>query len=176
MTTEERNQKISEYSSAYDRLTKALADIPREIWQYKPGPDRWSIHEIILHIADSEANSYVRCRRFIAESGLSVMAYDEDKWARELHYHDLSPEGAIELFKCLRQLTAQLIQSLPASTWTNTVEHPENGTMTLDDWLEIYTNHVPEHIQQIEATHNAWLAEQDGQAPDPDKSLFQFNK
>jgi uncharacterized damage-inducible protein DinB len=174
MTPEERNQKINEYASAYDLLTKALANIPGEIWQYKPGPERWSIHEIILHIADSEANSYVRCRRFIAESGLSVMAYDEDTWARELRYHDLSPEDAIELFKCLRQLTYQLIQSLPSNTWANTVEHPENGTMTLDDWLEIYANHVTEHIQQIKATHNAWLAEQEGQAPDPDKSLFKF--
>ncbi len=176
MTPEERDQKISEYSSAYAQLTNALAGIPREIWQYKPGPERWSIHEIILHIADSEANSYVRCRRFIAESGLSVMAYDEDRWARELHYHDLQPEDAIELFKSLRQLTSQLIQSLPASTWSNTVVHPENGIMTLDDWLEIYANHVPEHIQQIQATHRVWMAEQDGQIPDPDKSLFQFHK
>ena len=175
MTPEERNQKISAYASAHHQLTNALAKIPKELWQYKPGPERWSIHEVILHIADSEANSYVRCRRFIAESGLSVMAYDEDQWARKLSYHDQSPEDAIELFKCLRQLTSRLIQSLPASIWSNTVEHPENGTMTLDDWLEIYTNHVHEHIQQIEATHNAWLAKQEGQDPDPGKSLFKFH-
>jgi len=39
------------------------------MWQYRPAPDRWTIHEIVVHIADSEANSYIRCRRCLAEKG-----------------------------------------------------------------------------------------------------------
>ena len=176
MTSEERKQKIEEYASAHDQLVIALKGVPREAWQYKPGPERWSIHEIILHIADSEVNSYVRCRRFIAEPGLSVMAYDENRWAKELNYHDQLTDDAVALLKFLRQMSYRLIKSLPESAWSNTVEHPENGTMTLDDWLEIYTNHIPEHIRQIQETHNAWVAEQKGHAPDPEKSLFKFVK
>jgi len=60
------------------------------MWQYKPGPDRWSIHEIIVHLADSEANSYIRCRRFIAERGSRVMGYDENRWGNSLNYHGRS--------------------------------------------------------------------------------------
>jgi hypothetical protein len=47
--------------------------------------------------------------------------------------------------------------------------------MTMDDWLNVYTHHVPEHIQQMQATHAAWLAEKQGRRPDPDTSLFKFS-
>ena len=45
-----------------------------------------------------------------------------------------------------------------------------------DDWLNIYVNHIAEHIQQMQATYDAWVAEQKGQSPDPEKSLFKFSK
>lgn len=176
MTTEKRNQKIATYGSAYDQLAAALKQFPREMWAYKPGPDRWSIHEITLHLTDSEANSYIRCRRFIAESGKAVMAYDENQWAIALRYHDQSVEDALELFRLLRRMSWNLIKLLPESVWSNTIDHPENGIMRMDDWLTIYTNHVPEHIQQMQATYEAWLDEQKGQMPDPEKSLFQFSR
>jgi hypothetical protein len=59
----ERLQKIESYGAAYDKLIAALPQFPRAMWQYRATPDGWTIHEIIVHIADSEANSYARCRR-----------------------------------------------------------------------------------------------------------------
>jgi transposase len=70
MTPAERREMIADYGAAGDRLADASMQFPKEMWTYKPGPDRWSIHEILVHIADSEVNSYVRCRRFIAVSTL----------------------------------------------------------------------------------------------------------
>ena len=79
MNIEERQQKLAFYGNAYDQLAGALDNYPRDMWDYKPGPERWSIHEILIHIIDSEVNSYVRCRRCIAEPGAAVMAYDENR-------------------------------------------------------------------------------------------------
>ena len=172
MTPAERKHRIDAYGSAHDQLVEALNRFPRSMWQYKPGPDRWSIHQIIFHIADSEANSYIRCRCFLAEPGKTIMAYDENRWAESLHYHDQSTEEALELFRLLRQMSFRLIQNLPEPAWSSSIDHPEAGNMTLDDWLNIYANHIPEHIQQMQATYDTWKAEQGGQAPDPDKSLF----
>lgn len=61
MAPSERHSKIIAYGQAYELLSAALKQFPREMWQYKPGPERWSIHEIMVHLADSEANSYIRC-------------------------------------------------------------------------------------------------------------------
>jgi hypothetical protein len=103
------------------------------------------------------------------------MAYDEDQWAISLQYHEQSAEDALELFKFLRQMSCNLIETLPASAWSNTIKHPEGGIMTLDDWLDIYVNHIADHIQQMQATYDAWVADQEGQSPDPEKSLFKFS-
>ncbi len=156
MNHADRLKKIESYGAAYDQLIAALPQFPREMWQYRAKPDGWTIHEIVVHIADSEANSYVRCRRCIAEPGSTVMAYDEMAWAQKLNYHAQSPEAAIELFRYLRECSYRLIKTLPEAAWTSTIVHPENGVMTMDDWLEVYDRHVPDHIAQMQEVLAAW--------------------
>ena len=157
----DRAAKIERYGEAYDMLVAALARYPSEMWQYTAPEEGWSIHEIVVHITDSEANSFIRCRRLIAEPGESVMAYDENGWAKALHYTEQSPEDALQLFRWLRHNTYRLIKTLPESTWQHTVYHPENGTMSLDDWLDVYASHVPDHIAQMDRIHASWQANRD---------------
>jgi 1,2-phenylacetyl-CoA epoxidase catalytic subunit len=156
MLKEERQKKIKSYGQAYDMLTEALKRFPKESWHYRPAPDRWTIHEIINHITDSEANSYVRCRRFIAEPGEHLMAYDENQWAKILNYPSLSTDLALELFRWLRQASYELIQTIAEKVWKHEAYHPEIGTMTLNDWLEIYERHVRDHIAQMEENYQHW--------------------
>jgi hypothetical protein len=160
MNNAERSQKIEAYGAAYEKLIAALPQFPRDMWQYRPAPDRWTIHEIIVHIADSEANSYVRCRRFIAEPGSTVMGYDEAGWAQRLNYYAQSPAAALELFKQLRAASYHLIKTLPEAVWANTVVHSESGVMTMDEWLDIYDRHVPDHIAQMQEVYTAWQKQQ----------------
>jgi hypothetical protein len=120
-------------------------------------PDGLTLHEILVHLADSEANSFVRCRRAIAEPGAPVMAYDEMRWAAGLRYHDQSPDEAVELLRVLRRNTYHLIRSLPERVWSHAIDHPENGRMTLDDWLDVYERHIRDHVAQMQAVYGAWL-------------------
>ena len=158
MVNEVRQQKIALYGNAAVLLNTALQAFPKEMWLFKPAPDRWSIHELIVHIADSEANSFVRCRKAIVEPGSPVSAYNEPQWARVLNYHQQSTEDALELFKWLRLSSHKLIKNLPEPVWSQTIQHPENGTMTLDDWLDVYAVHVPEHIEQMQGNYANWRA------------------
>ena len=159
MTREERQQLIHSYGQAYVVLTDALKEFPRDMWQWKPAPEKWSVHEIIIHITDSECNSFIRARRFMAEPGSGVYGYDENKWANNLHYHQQSTEDALELFKWLRKTTYDLIRMMDESTWqTATVVHSENGVMKFEDWLRIYEEHIPVHIRQMKRNLDAWNA------------------
>ena len=153
-----RASKIASYGAAYEILIAGLQKFPTEMWDFRDEHGCWSIHEHLVHITDSEANSYIRCRRLIAEPGESLMAYDENGWASALDYPVRSVEGALELFRILRQQTYELIRTLPESAWANTCYHPENGDMTLDDWLDVYDVHIPEHLQYMQENYNAWLA------------------
>ena len=157
MTPAERKQKIESYGKAYDTLTEALTRFPKEMWAFKP-KDGWSIHEILVHIADSEANSFVRCRQLIAEPGSAVLGYDEGQWANALHYTEQNADEAMELFKWLRRASYNLIKSEPDSVAANTVDHSENGIMTFDDWLNVYERHIPEHVEQMQKVYSEWKA------------------
>lgn len=157
MTVDERRQKIVIYGSAYDMLKNAMQRYPREMWRYRPTPEDFTIHEIFLHVADSEANSFVRARHFIAQPESTVSAYDEFGWAQRLNYHGQSPDDAVELFRWLRGNTYKLICDLGDEVWTRTIYHPENGAMRMEDWLDIYARHVPEHVAQMERVYQAWL-------------------
>lgn len=156
MDITQRKQKFESYATAYTRLMEALEGFPRAMWKEHVEHDPWSIHEIIVHIADSEVNSYIRCRQCIAQPGARVMAYDEESWARKLNYLEQDVDEALELFRLLRLRTARLIQNVPDAAWSNTIEHPENGTMTLEDWFDVYDRHVPEHLEQMQRIYDAW--------------------
>jgi hypothetical protein len=157
MTTAERNALIESYGNAYNLLQEALKEFPKEMWQWKPAPEKWSIHDVIIHIADSEANSFVRCRRFIAEPGSGVYGYDENKWAKKLDYHSQSTEESLELFRLLRKTTYDLIKIVDENIWkTATVIHSENGVTSFEQWLKTYEEHIPVHIRQMKRNYEAW--------------------
>jgi len=157
MTNSERNALIESYGNAHNILVESLTKFPKEMWQWKPAPEKWSIHEIIIHITDSEANSYVRCRRFIAEPGSGVYGYDENKWAKNLNYHLQNVEDSLALFKLLRKASYDLIRMVSEETWnTGTVHHSENGVVKFEEWLKTYEEHIPVHIRQMKRNLEAW--------------------
>lgn len=162
LTPETRARKIASYGSAPDTLVAGLARFPSEMWDFRDEHGCWSIREHLLHIADSEANSYIRCRRLIAEPGRPLLDYDENRWAQALRYSDHSPDDAIALFRLLRRQPHALISALPGATWANTCHHPENGNMTLDDWLLVYEAHIPEHLAYMQENYAAWRARKPG--------------
>ena len=156
MTPEERERKIASYGRAYETLMAGVRLFPEEMWDFRDEHGCWSIREHLVHIADSEVNSYVRCRRFIGEPGQPLMAYDENAWAAALSYSGQDPRNAVELFRLLRHQTYALIKALPESAWANVCYHPENGDMTLDDWLDVYEAHIPEHLGFMQENYDAW--------------------
>jgi len=156
MTREERRQKLESFGRAPAMLSAALRKFPKKMWLYKVSPDRWSIHEIILHLADTEANAYIRCRRMIAEPGSPVLAYDATAWAGTLGYFHQSTKEALEIIKRLRRMTYQLLAALPESVWCNAVRHPEQGALTLDAWLDQQEKHIPHHLEQMKENYDAW--------------------
>lgn len=157
MNSEERNEKIELYGKGFEMLMETLKAIPREAWKFRPAPGEWSIHEVIVHLADSETNSALRARLLAAEPGRVVMAYDQDKWATALNYHDQDVDDALQFTKYARLTTYKWLKTLPDEIFFHTVIHPEyDEPYSFEKWLNIYVGHIPGHIAQIEANYEAW--------------------
>ena len=157
MNRMERNEKIEQYGRGFDLLLETLNAIPREAWEFKPAPDAWSIHEVIVHLADSEGNSALRARLLAAEPGRTLMAYDQDRWALALNYHEQDVDDALQVTKYARLTTYKWLKTLPDEVFTHTVNHPEyKEPYSFEKWLDIYAGHIPAHIEQIKANYQAW--------------------
>jgi hypothetical protein len=150
---EERDRKIEEYGRGYELLTAALAEIPHEAWDFNPSPEDWSVHEIIVHMADSESMAALRGRKLIVEPGSRLMGYEEAKWADALDYAHQDVECALDIIRLARVTTYRLLKDLPQEVFTHSVIHPERGGLyTFDRWLDIYAAHIPDHVAQMKKT------------------------
>jgi len=161
MNREERDKRIELYGRGYDMLIETLKDIPREIWKFKPEPKEWSVHEVLVHLADSESNAALRARKLIVEPGGTLMGYDQDQWATELDYHDQDPDEALEVVKLVRKSTYALLRKQPDEVFLHSVKHPEyEEPYTFEQWLDIYSAHIPGHIEQITDNYKIWRDQQ----------------
>jgi hypothetical protein len=157
MNQQERNEKIELYGCGYDQLIEALKDIPKEIWKFSPAPGEWSVHEVLVHLADSESNAALRARKLIVEPGGTLMGYDQEKWATTLDYHDQSYEDALEIVRLVRKTTYELLKNQPDKVFEHWVKHPEyEEPYTFENWLDIYSAHIPGHIDQIRNNYKIW--------------------
>ena len=157
MNREERHQKIEEYGRGYALLTAVLNEIPKEAWEFKPSADEWSVHEIIVHMGDSESMAALRVRKLIAEPGSRLMGYEEAKWAGALDYQHQDLECALDIIRLARRTTYSLLNTLPDEIFQHSVVHPEyTGPYTFDQWLDIYSRHISEHVEQMKKAAAGW--------------------
>ena len=157
MDKNERNEKIALYGKGFELLQAALKEIPLAAWKFKPEPQEWSIHEVLIHLADSETNGALRARKLAVEPGGVLMGYDQDKWAIELNYHDQNTDDALMVTQYTRLRTYDWLKTLPDKVFTHTVRHPEyEEPYTFEQWINIYSAHIPGHIEQIQNNYSLW--------------------
>jgi hypothetical protein len=154
MDQQERDKLIAQYREGYAAIVESLRKITPEELDARPGPGRWTVREIVHHLADSEMTAAIRIRRLLAEEKPEIKGYDQDEYARRLHY-DRPHETSLELFKYVRESTAELVQRMAAADWQREGTHSESGRYTSETWLTIYAEHAHKHARQIREAREA---------------------
>ena len=116
------------------------------------------MHEVLVHLADSESNAALRARKLIVEPGGSIMGYSQPLWADVLKYHEHNLEDALEVTRLARKTTYELLKRIPEIVFdTHWIKHPEyDEPYTFDKWIDIYSKHIPGHVEQIQNNVIAW--------------------
>jgi hypothetical protein len=154
MDTEERTKLIAQYRDGYSAVAEALLKITPEELDARPSPNAWTAREIVHHLADSEMTAAIRLRRLLAEQAPEIHGYDQEEFARRLHY-DRPHETSLELFRYARLATAELLDRLQPADWLREGSHSESGRYTVETWLRIYAEHAHKHARQIMAARAA---------------------
>jgi hypothetical protein len=161
MTRDERDELFTRYDAGPALLREAWRTVPEQARQWRPGPGKWSAHEVVVHCADSETNSAMRIRYLVGEVSPLIVGYDQDRWATGLDYHGFPPELSLRQIDAVRAWTSAFIRALPESSWTRSGRHTEyTEPYTAEQWLRTYAEHLEIHARQIQRTLDAWRAAQ----------------
>lgn len=140
-----------QYKEATDLFLNLINGLDEKSLDISNG-DGWTPRQVIHHVADSEAQSYARLRRLVAEPGTMIQGYDEGAWGENptLGYSEMPINISISVFEAVRASSLEIIKRLTEEQLNNSGNHSESGAYTIQNWLENYINHPRDHASQIQ--------------------------
>jgi len=154
LTDVERAGAIAKIESAPAMLRAAvngMSDAQLDV-TYREGS--WTLRQVVHHLADSHVNAYTRFRLALTEDHPTVKPYDENRWAALDDARAMPVEVSLRLLEALHERWARLLRSLKPADFDRTIDHPENGTMTIDHLLAMYAWHGEHHVAHITLARN----------------------
>jgi hypothetical protein len=148
MDETQRVALVERYGRGTAAVKEALDGISEAELDARPAPGEWTAREIVHHLADGEMRAATRLRQLIAEDAPVIQGYDQDVYAKSLHY-GRPLKNAIAVIAAARNASAELLAVLTDAEWGRSGTHTESGPYSVDDWLEIYTAHPFDHAEQI---------------------------
>ena len=109
----------------------------------------WTVRQLVHHVADSHVNAYIRVKLGLTEVEPTIKPYDQDAWVT-LADSTLSPLVSLTMLDATHTRLVAVLRSMTADQFARTINHPENGIMTLDDVAAMYAWHGDHHVRQVE--------------------------
>jgi hypothetical protein len=113
-------------------------------------PGKWSVIEVIQHLADSDLVAGYRIRMMLSEDRPPLQGYDQDRWAREFRYRDVSLDQALGQLRGLRTANLHLWGGLNPSQLERVGLHSERGAESVGFLLRLMGAHDLVHRRQID--------------------------
>jgi hypothetical protein len=159
-TIDEYKQRILRYvdgadplvlqAKAPDVLTTLVKDLSTEQLDYRPASGKWSIREIVAHLADDELVGGYRIRLILSSPKTAIQAFDQDVWARTGRYGTSDIVDSLALYRTMRCANLRLLQSLTEEEWHMFGIHAERGVESIRDIAMYFAGHDINHFRQIE--------------------------
>src|ERR687889_140530 len=127
MNAAEREALIDQYEDGFRAVSAALAEISEAELEAREAPGKWTPREIVHHLADSEMTSAIRLRLLLASDRPHIIGYDQDEFAKRLHYSERSLDASLQAFKGARASTGELLDHLTDAEWQRQGTHSEIG-------------------------------------------------
>jgi len=133
------------------RLERLIRGVSRGVLTRRPGPGKWSIVEIVAHLADAELAMGWRLRSMLATPGVHLQWWDEHLWSEKCNYLRISPWRSVATFRTLRESNLALLRSVPPQEWGASYGvHDKRGRQTVVEFVRMEAGHDLNHLLQIE--------------------------
>jgi DinB family protein len=160
-TVQDYTQRLLSYGEGKDPLRQQQA-APKKLalllkgksgkqLMRRPTPDKWSVAEIVAHLADAELAISWRIRQILSNNAIPIQAYDQDAWAKTFDYAHRDPRQSLASYRALREANVALLKSVPRKLWDNYGVHEERGNESISHVVRMVAGHDLNHLRQIEA-------------------------
>jgi hypothetical protein len=146
-----RIEALAAYTDHLDELADVFADANAgdgELLDRRPGPDAWSVAEVLHHLADAELHQSVRLRQMLAGDEPVWAEWDEEAYAATLGYDVRPAADALTLVLAMRHVNVRLLASMSPELWSRTAVHPSEGVVDVAGWVRIANDHLAAHVLQ----------------------------
>jgi uncharacterized damage-inducible protein DinB len=130
-------------------IGKALENAGTESLTRAPAPGKWSVRDIVSHLADCELVFAFRLRQALAEDRHVIQPFDQDAWGA--NYSGYDAQAALAVFSAVREWNTTLLAGLKPEAFAKRLNHPERGEMTFQVVVETMAGHDLNHLGQIRA-------------------------
>ena len=136
--------------STVDRIQELTAGLTPEQLAAIPAPGKWSIHQIVAHLADVELVFQTRARMIMFQNNPTLIGFDQEPWVLGwMRENEPWPE-TFERFRVLRNAILRLFLNAEGHDLQRYGTHNERGVQTISDYVEMLAGHDINHLQQIE--------------------------
>lgn len=151
MTAAELTTHLDAAEKSPQRIAAAVSGLTDKVLRYKPASGKWSILEILGHLADIEILYAYRIRQMLADTNPVIAPVDQDAWTRNLDYLQIAAPEFVALYGLNRHRTVQLLRRLGAPNLEKSAHHPElKRNVTVAEYVAMMSKHGPNHLEQIE--------------------------
>ena len=151
MTEAELKQHLEAAEKSPKEIAAAVSGLSPAALHYKPAPEKWSILEILGHLADIEIVYAYRLRQMLADQNPIIAPMDQDAWARNLGYMDMAAPELVAVYGLNRHHNLRLLRRLKAADLEKSAFHPERKQdVTVARLVEMMAGHGVDHLAQIE--------------------------
>lgn len=146
----EGKQPLAVQASTAKKLERLIQGKSTAKLRKRPAPDKWSVSEILAHLADAETVGSFRMRLVLGAPGTPIAAFDQDAWVISGHYEKRDPRKSLELFRALREANLALLKSLTPEQWKHYGMHSERGQESIERIVQMFAGHDINHLLQVE--------------------------
>jgi len=143
------SQLLVAFEEGTQKVQTAIAGLTPAQLQLFPVPGTWSIHQIVVHLADADLARSDRMKRIIAMDKPILQAWDESRFAQRLFYHEQSVEDSLAIMELDRRQMGRILRNLPESAFARTGMHSESGELSLAQMVDRAIRHVDHHLKFV---------------------------
>lgn len=149
---------IRHYLAIYEQLKQAIEGLTEDELRWKEAPEKWSVTEVLSHLADHNLVVSFRIREILSGSTARLPGFSQDAWVSNTKANEGSVAEILRVYQALLSYNSELFGRLSEDDWQKSGVQVNGKTVRLADVVQAFIAHVQLHLAQIDRIKQA-LAE-----------------